>query len=60
MAEGQDGAEKTEEPSQKKRAEARKDGQIATSTEVFVPATLAAATLILMQGLSTLQELPAY
>lgn len=60
MAEGQDGAEKTEEPTQKKRDDARKDGQIATSTEVYVLATLAVATLILMLGRGTLQELVVY
>ncbi|MBQ1203749.1 MAG: EscU/YscU/HrcU family type III secretion system export apparatus switch protein, partial [Loktanella sp.] len=57
MAEGQDGAEKTEEPTQKKRDDARKDGKIATSTEVYVAATLAVATLILILGRGLLENL---
>ena len=45
MAESDDGQEKTEEPTQKRRDDARKDGKITTSTEVFVFSTLAMGTL---------------
>ena len=53
MAEGDDGQEKTEEPTQKRRDQAREDGSIVTSKEVFVFASLAGGTglLVLMQGL---------
>lgn len=52
MAESDDGQEKTEEPTQKRRDDARKDGKITTSTEVFVFATLGMGTLMLMLGKS--------
>ncbi|MGP3697190.1 flagellar biosynthesis protein FlhB [Rhodobacter sp. NSM] len=53
MAEGDDGQEKTEEPTQKRRDQAREDGSIVTSKEVFVFATLAAglALLMMLQGM---------
>jgi len=57
MADSKDSAEKTEEPTQKKRDDARAEGKIATSTESFVLATLALATLILMLGRGVLPEL---
>lgn len=44
MAEGDDGQEKTEEPTQKRRDQAREDGSIVTSKEVFVFASLAGGT----------------
>lgn len=50
MSESDDGQEKTEEPTQKKRDDARADGKVTTSTEMFVFATLAMATMILMLG----------
>ncbi|MEM8578321.1 MAG: EscU/YscU/HrcU family type III secretion system export apparatus switch protein [Pseudomonadota bacterium] len=50
MAEGQDSQEKTEEPTAKRREEARKDGQVVTSTEVFVLVTLGAGTLMFLVG----------
>ncbi|MCE6952996.1 flagellar biosynthesis protein FlhB [Cereibacter sphaeroides] len=52
MAEGDDGQEKTEEPTAKRREQAREDGSIVTSKEVFVFATLAGGTglLVLAQG----------
>lgn len=48
MAQDDDGQEKTEEPTQKRRDDARKDGQVLSSTEVFVLTTLGAATLLLL------------
>ncbi|MBO4168550.1 flagellar biosynthesis protein FlhB [Cereibacter azotoformans] len=53
MAEGDDGQEKTEEPTQKRRDQAREDGSIVTSKEVFVFATLAGglALLVMLQGM---------
>lgn len=50
MSEANDGAEKTEEPTQKKRDDARADGKIATSADMFVLVTLAVGTLLLMSG----------
>lgn len=47
MAEGGDGQEKTEEPTQKRRQDAREEGQIVTSKELFVLTTLAAGTALL-------------
>jgi flagellar biosynthetic protein FlhB len=41
MAEGGDSQEKTEEPTQKRRDDARRDGQVVTSQEVFVFSTFA-------------------
>jgi flagellar biosynthetic protein FlhB len=57
MADNKDSAEKTEEPTQKKRDDARAEGKIATSTESFVLATLMLATLILMLGRGLLPDL---
>ncbi|MEA5160854.1 flagellar biosynthesis protein FlhB [Cereibacter johrii] len=53
MAEGDDGQEKTEEPTQKRREQAREDGSIVTSKEVFVFATLAGglALFMMIEGL---------
>jgi flagellar biosynthetic protein FlhB len=50
MADADDGQEKTEEPTQKRRDEAREEGRVITSTEVFVLVTLAAGTLMLVIG----------
>ncbi|PWR02608.1 flagellar biosynthesis protein FlhB [Meridianimarinicoccus roseus] len=47
MAEGDDGQEKTEEPTPKKRQDARDKGQIATSKEMFVFGGMAGATAML-------------
>lgn len=47
MAEGDDGQEKTEDPTPKKREDARDRGEIATSKEMFVFGGVAAATAIL-------------
>jgi flagellar biosynthetic protein FlhB len=57
MAESNDGQEKTEEPTQKRRDDARKDGKITTSTEVFVFSTLGVGTLMLLIGRSALPDL---
>ena len=57
MAESDDGQEKTEEPTQKRRDDARKDGKITTSTEMFVFATLGVGTLMLLLGKSALPDL---
>ncbi|GGC22619.1 flagellar biosynthesis protein FlhB [Marivita lacus] len=57
MAESEDGQEKTEEPTQKRRDDARKDGKITTSTEMFVFATLGVGTLMLLLGKSALPDL---
>lgn len=60
MAESDDGQEKTEEPTQKRRDDARKDGKITTSTEVFVFATLGMGTLMLMLGNTALPGIAGY
>lgn len=52
-----DGQEKTEEPTAKKREDARKEGKVASSVEVFVLVTLALATLMLLVGKSALPGL---
>lgn len=57
MAESEDGQEKTEEPTQKRRDDARKDGKITTSTELFVFSTLGVGTLMLLLGKSALPDL---
>lgn len=48
MANGDDGQEKTEEPTPKRKEEARKEGRVLTSNEVFVLTTLGSATLMAM------------
>jgi flagellar biosynthetic protein FlhB len=60
MAESDDGQEKTEEPTQKRRDDARKDGKITTSTEVFVFATLSMGTLMLLIGKPALPNVAGY
>ena len=60
MAESDDGQEKTEEPTQKRRDDARKDGKITTSTEVFVFATLSMGTLMLLIGKPALPDVAGY
>lgn len=57
MAEGDDGQEKTEEPTQKRRDDARKEGRVTTSTEVFVLASLGMGTLLLAAGKTALPGL---
>jgi len=57
MAEAQDGQEKTEDPTEKRRSEARKDGQIVTSTEVYVLTSLAVGSLIFLVSRSFLPSL---
>lgn len=60
MAESDDGQEKTEEPTQKRRDDARKDGKITTSTEVFVFSTLSMGTLMLLLGKSFLPNVAGH
>jgi flagellar biosynthetic protein FlhB len=60
MAESDDGQEKTEEPTQKRRDDARKDGKITTSTEVFVFSTLSMGTLMLLIGKPALPGIAGY
>lgn len=48
MAEADDGQERTEEPTPKRREDARAEGRIVTSKELFVFTGIAAATLALM------------
>ena len=50
MAEGGDGQEKTEEPTQKKKDDSRKEGKVITSKEMFVFASMVGAIVILMAG----------
>ncbi|MCH2078843.1 MAG: EscU/YscU/HrcU family type III secretion system export apparatus switch protein [Rhodobacteraceae bacterium] len=59
MAEGQDAQEKTEEPTAKRREDARQEGQIVTSTEVFVLVTLSAGALMFLTGRSFLPAVAA-
>ncbi len=60
MAESDDGQEKTEEPTQKRRDDARKDGKITTSIEVFVFSTLSMGTLMLLLGKSFLPDVASH
>ena len=48
MAESDDGAERSQEPTQKRLEQAQRDGQILTSKEMLVFATLGAGTLALL------------
>ncbi|WP_323785392.1 flagellar biosynthesis protein FlhB [Thalassovita sp.] len=48
MAESDDGQEKTEEPTPKKKQDARDDGKVITSKEMFVFASMGGAIAILM------------
>ncbi|WP_417727057.1 EscU/YscU/HrcU family type III secretion system export apparatus switch protein [Roseovarius sp.] len=50
MADADDGQEKTEEPTPKRRQEAREEGRITTSTEVFVLVTMGMGALVLSAG----------
>lgn len=59
MAEGEDGQEKTEDPSQKKLDDAAEEGRILTSRDMFVFTALALATLVLTVGRSLLEGLPS-
>ncbi|MEM6728341.1 MAG: EscU/YscU/HrcU family type III secretion system export apparatus switch protein [Pseudomonadota bacterium] len=56
MAEGQDGQEKTEDPTAKRRQEARRDGKVVTSTEIFVLVTLMAGALVYLAGQGSLSS----
>ena len=48
MAENQDGQEKTEEPSQRKLEQAKEDGKVLTSKEMYVFTTLSMAFLFMI------------
>lgn len=48
MAEGDESEEKTQEPTEKRKETAREEGQVATSKEAFVFATLGTGTGLLM------------
>lgn len=48
MAENEDGQEKTEEPTPKKKQDAKQDGKVVTSKEMFVFASMLSAIVILM------------
>lgn len=48
MAEGSDGQEKTEDPTQKKKDDAREEGKVITSKEMFVLSSAVGAIVILM------------
>lgn len=48
MAEGDDGQEKTEDPTPRKKEQAREDGKVITSKEVFVLASILSAIVIVM------------
>lgn len=48
MAEGDDSEEKTQEPTEKRKENAREEGQVLTSKEAFVFATLGVGTGLLM------------
>ncbi|MDX1779694.1 MAG: flagellar biosynthesis protein FlhB [Thalassovita sp.] len=48
MAENEDGQEKTEEPTPKKKQDAKEDGKVITSKEMFVFASMLGAIVILM------------
>lgn len=48
--EGEDGQEKTEEPTQKRKDDAREKGQVLTSKEIFVFANMALASVMLLMA----------
>lgn len=57
MSDENEGQEKTEDPTPKRREEARKDGKIITSTEVFVLVSLGTGVLMLAAGKGLLPSL---
>ena len=58
MAENEDGSEKSEEPTEKKKQKAREDGQIPRSRElVTVLMTLSAAVFLLLYGGTMIHEM---
>lgn len=60
MAEdGGDGQEKTEEPTQKRLDDARAEGRVLSSKEMYVFTALALATLVLAVGRPALEQVPA-
>ncbi|MEE3069555.1 MAG: EscU/YscU/HrcU family type III secretion system export apparatus switch protein, partial [Pseudomonadota bacterium] len=48
MAEGDDGQEKTEDPSERKKEQAREDGKVLTSKEIFVLFSIISAIALVM------------
>lgn len=56
MAENDDSQEKTEEPTPKKREQARQDGQVVTSKETFVFTSLAAGMLVLVLSMGLMDK----
>lgn len=59
MAEGDDGQEKTNEPSAKRKQDAREEGRIVTSKEMFVFGSLAAGLLLFNLSQSSFPGLAA-
>ena len=57
MAEGDDGQEKTEEPTPKRREKARQDGQVITSKETFVLVSMAGGLFVIFIGQSMLPSI---
>ena len=52
MAENEDGAEKSEEPTEKRRKDAREEGRVITSKEVFVFGSMGMGTgLLVLAGI---------
>ena len=58
MAEGEDGQEKTEDPTQKKLDDARDEGRVLTSREMYVFTALVMGTLVLAIGKGMLERIP--
>lgn len=57
MAENEDGQEKTDEPTPRKKERAREDGKVVTSKEMFVFASMAIGTLIIVIANPLLQNI---
>ncbi|WIV51280.1 EscU/YscU/HrcU family type III secretion system export apparatus switch protein [Marivivens sp. LCG002] len=59
MAENEDGQEKTDEPTPRRKEQAREDGKVVTSKEVFVFASMAVGTLMIVITIPFLTDIAA-
>lgn len=59
MAENEDGQEKTDEPTPRRKEQAREDGKVVTSKEIFVFASMAVGTLMIVITIPFLTDVAA-
>lgn len=59
MAENEDGQEKTDEPTPRRKEQAREDGKVVTSKEIFVFASMAVGTLMIVITIPFLTDIAA-